>query len=143
VTRTAVLLQAVRAVYGAALLLVPGRVIRACTGNQAGARTRAVARVLGARHLAQVAVTAGSGPSAESLGLGAAVDIAHAASMAVLALADRRLRRVTLTDALIETAFAAAGVSSAVPPRARCRRGPGDAGGQVTPRRTDLYRATI
>jgi len=59
----------------------------------------------------------GSGPSAELLGLGAAVDITHAASMAGLALADRRVRRVTLTDALIEIAFAAAGLSSAVPPR--------------------------
>jgi hypothetical protein len=117
VTRTAVLLQAVRAGYGAALLVVPGRMIRACTGRQAGSRTRAVARVLGARHLAQAAVTVGSGPSAESLGLGAAVDITHAASMAVLALADRRVRRVTLTDALIEMAFATAGLSSAVPPR--------------------------
>jgi hypothetical protein len=37
--------------------------------------------------------------------------------MAGLALADRRVRRVTLTDALIEIAFAAAGLSSAVPPR--------------------------
>jgi hypothetical protein len=118
VTRTAVVLQAVRAGYGAALLLVPGRVIRAYTGSQPGARTRTVARVLGARHLAQAAVTVGSGPSAESLGLGAAVDITHAASMAALALADRRVRRVTLTDALIETAFAAAGLSAAVPPRA-------------------------
>jgi hypothetical protein len=117
VIRTAVLLQAVRAGYGAALLLVPGPVIRASTGSQAGPRTRAVARVLGARHLAQAAVTVGSGPSAEALGLGAAVDITHAASMAVLALADRRVRRMTLTDALIETAFAAAGLSSAVPPR--------------------------
>jgi len=118
VTRAAAALQAVRAGYGAALLLVPGRVIRVCTGSQAGSRTRTAARVLGARHLAQAAVTVGSGPSAESLGLGAAVDITHAASMAVLALADRRVRRVTLTDALIETAFAAAGLSSAVPPRA-------------------------
>ncbi len=116
--RAAAAVQAVRAGYGAALLLVPGRVIRACTGSQAGSRTRTVARVLGARHLAQAAVTLGSGASAESLGLGAAVDITHAASMAVLALADRRVRRVTLTDALIETAFAAAGLSSAVPPRA-------------------------
>jgi hypothetical protein len=119
VTRaTAGALQVVRAGYGATLLLLPGPVIRLCTGRPAGHRTRNVARLLGARHLAQAAVTAGTGPSAESLGIGAAIDITHAASMAGLAMADRRVRRVTLTDALIETAFAAAGLSSALPPRA-------------------------
>jgi hypothetical protein len=82
-------LQVVRAGYGAALLLLPGPVIRLCTGRPAGHRTRNVARVLGARHLVQAAVTAGSGPSAESLGIGAAIDITHAASMAGLAAADR------------------------------------------------------
>jgi hypothetical protein len=112
-----VVLQAVRAGYGGALLLLPGPAIRLCTGRPAGHRAQNVARLLGARHLVQAAVTAGSGPSAESLGIGAAVDLTHAASMAALALADRRVRRVTLTDALIETAFAAAGLSSAVPPR--------------------------
>ena len=106
-----------RAGYGAALVLVPGTAIRLSTGRPAGNRTRNVARVLGARHLVQAAVTAGTGPSAESLGLGAAVDLTHAASMAALALADPHVRRVTLTDALIEIAFAAAGLSSAVPPR--------------------------
>jgi hypothetical protein len=110
-------LQVVRAGYGAALLLLPGPVIRLCTGRPAGHRTRNVARVLGARHLVQAAVTAGSGPSAESLGIGAAIDITHAASMAGLAAADRRVRRVTLTDAIIEIAFAAASLSSALPPR--------------------------
>jgi hypothetical protein len=111
------LLQPARACYGGALLVAPGPVIRWCTGSPAGPRTRAVARVLGARHLLQAAVTTGAGPSAESLGLGAAIDIAHAASMAGLAVADRRVRRVTLTDALIEIAFAAAGLSSALPSR--------------------------
>jgi hypothetical protein len=110
-------LQVARAGYGAALLLVPGPAIRLSTGRTAGHRTRNVARVLGIRHLVQAAVTAGIGPSAELLGIGAAVDITHAASMAGLALADRSVRRVTLTDALIETAFAAAGLSSAVPSR--------------------------
>jgi hypothetical protein len=118
VTRAAGLLQAVRAGYGAALLLVPGPVIWLCTGGPAGPGTRNVARLLGARHLVQAAVTAGSGPSAESLGIGAAIDITHAASMAGLAVVDRRVRRATLTDALIEIAFAAAGLSSALPSRA-------------------------
>jgi hypothetical protein len=111
------LLQPARACYGGALLVAPGPVIRWCTGHPAGPRTRAVARVLGARHLLQAAVTTGAGPSAESLGLGAAIDIVHAASMAGLAMVDRRVRRATLADALIELAFAAAGVSSALPSR--------------------------
>ena len=114
---TARVLQAVRAGYGGTLLLLPGPAIRLCTGRPAGHRARNVARLLGARHLVQAAVTAGSGPSAESLGIGAAIDAVHAASMAGLAMADRRVRRLTLTDALIEIAFAAAGLSSAAPPR--------------------------
>jgi hypothetical protein len=110
-------LQVARAGYGSALLLLPGPALRLGGGHPADRRSRNVARVLGARHLVQAAVTGGIGPSAELLGLGAALDITHAASMAGLALADRRVRRVTLTDALIEIAFAAAGLSSAVPPR--------------------------
>lgn len=110
-------LQVARAGYGGALLLVPGPMLRLCSGHPADRRSRNVARVLGVRHLVQAAATAGIGPSAELLALGAAVDITHAASMAALALADRRVRRVTLTDALVETAFAAAGLSSAVPQR--------------------------
>jgi len=111
-------LQLVRAGYGGALLLLPGPALRLCGGRPADRRSRNVARVLGVRHLVQAAVTTGIGPSAELLTLGAAVDITHAASMAGLALADRRVRRATLTDAVIETAFAAAGLSSAVPARA-------------------------
>jgi hypothetical protein len=111
------LLQPARACYGGALLVAPGPVIRLCTGRPAGPRTRAVARVLGARHLLQAAVTIGAGPSAESLGLGAAVDMVHATSMAGLAMVDRQVRRATLTDALIEITFAAAGLSSALPAR--------------------------
>jgi len=104
------LLQVVRAGYGGVLLIVPGPVIRLATGRPAGPRARAVARVLGARHLIQAALTAAAAaPTAASLGLGAAVDLAHAASMGALGLADRQVRRLTLPDALIESTFAAAG----------------------------------
>ncbi|HTS98533.1 MAG TPA: hypothetical protein VMI33_18135 [Streptosporangiaceae bacterium] len=106
------LLQAVRAGYGGALLIAPGLVIRLVTGEPAGPRARAVARVLGARHLLQAALTTAAGRSAPSLGIGAAVDLVHAASMAALA-ADRRVRRLTLTDALVESALALAGLSAA------------------------------
>jgi hypothetical protein len=107
------LLQAVRAGYGGALLIIPGPLIRLATGRPAGPRARTVARVLGARHLLQAALTTGAASSAGSLGVGAAVDLAHAASMATLGLADRQVRRLTLSDALIESTFAAAGVSAA------------------------------
>jgi hypothetical protein len=107
------LLQVARAGYGGALLIVPGPVIRLATGRPAGRRARAVARVLGARHLLQAALTVAAAPGGASLEVGAAIDLTHAASMAALGLADRRARRLTLPDALIETTFAAAGVSAA------------------------------
>jgi hypothetical protein len=108
------LLQAVRAGYGGALLIAPGPVIRAAARGPDGPRARAVARVLGARHLLQAALTTAAGWSPESLWVGVAVDLMHAASMAALA-ADRRVRRLTLTDALLEATFAAAGGSAARP----------------------------
>ena len=107
------LLQVVRAGYGGALLTVPGPVIRLATARPAAPRARAVARVLGARHLLQAALTTAAASSRPSLEIGAAIDLVHAASMAALALADRQVRRLSLSDALIESAFAAAGVSAA------------------------------
>jgi hypothetical protein len=107
------LLQAIRAGYGGVLLIVPGPVIRMATGRPASRRACAVARVLGARHLLQAALTTAAPSRADALGAGAAVDLVHAASMAALALADRQVRRLTLSDALIESTFAAAGVSAA------------------------------
>jgi len=106
------LLLVARAGYGGVLLIAPGPVIRLVAGRPAGSRTRAVARVLGARHLLQAVLTAAA-PGGPSLGIGAAVDLVHAASMAALALADRPARRLTLSDALIESTFAAAGTSAA------------------------------
>jgi hypothetical protein len=107
------LLQVARAGYGGALLVVPGPVIRLVAGRPAGSRARTVARVLGARHLLQAALTTAAAPGGPSLRIGAAVDLVHAASMAALALADRQVRRLTLSDALIESTFAAAGASAA------------------------------
>jgi pyrimidine operon attenuation protein/uracil phosphoribosyltransferase len=56
-------------------------------------------------------VTIAADSSAESVGLGALVDLAHAASMVGLALVDRGVRRLTLSDALVATTFATAGLS--------------------------------
>jgi hypothetical protein len=117
------LFQAARACYGATLLVAPGTVIRAVTRRPAGSRTCAVVRLLGARHVLQAAATTAAGAGTGPLGLGAAIDLTHAASMAGLALADRQVRRLALTDAAIETSFAAAGLSAAWPGLARSGSG--------------------
>jgi hypothetical protein len=110
------LLQPARACYGGALLIAPARVIGLATGRPASRRACTMARVLGARHLLQAAATMAAASSAESLGLGAVVDLAHAASMAGLAVADRRVRRLTLSDVMIETVFATVGLSQVTHP---------------------------
>jgi hypothetical protein len=107
------LLVAARSGYGWLLASVPQRMIQVGTSRPPGPGAATVTRVLGARHLLQVALTAAAASSAGSLGLGAAVDLAHAASMAALGLADRQVRRLTLSDALVESTFAVAGASAA------------------------------
>jgi Domain of unknown function (DUF5911) len=79
-------------------------------------RTRAVARVLGVRHLIQAAVTAAV-PNAAVLTIGAQVDLAHAASMLALAATSRPLRRAGLADGLTAAVFAAGGMAGARTPR--------------------------
>jgi hypothetical protein len=106
VTRTQLALQLVRAGYGAALLLATGPTIRLATGRHPDRRTGQVARLLGARHLAQAALTAAL-PYPGTFTLGAQVDAVHAASMLLLAAVSRPARRTALTDVLPEAAFAA------------------------------------
>ncbi len=105
-------LPAIRACYGGVLLLAPGPMIRICTGRPATSRARNVTRVLGVRHLVQAALTAGAPPGAARLGIGAAIDLAHAASMVGLALADRGIQRAALADATIETLFTGGGLTA-------------------------------
>lgn len=115
----------VRAGYGVALVAAPQALIKLTgdpvTGQPAGAsrarpgrRACAVARVLGVRHLVQAGLTAAALRAREPdpslpLGLGAAVDVLHAATMVGLALADRGARRVALADTAVELVLAAAG----------------------------------
>jgi hypothetical protein len=100
-----------RAAYGAVLLVAPGAVIGLCTGRPASGLARAVARVLGARHLGQALVT-GISPTGTVLAVGVSVDLAHAASMLALAAGDRPLRKAELADGLAAAAFAALGAVS-------------------------------
>lgn len=95
-----------RAGYGAVLLCAPGAVIGLCTGRRASPRARAVARLLGFRHLAQAAMTA-MAPTPAVLAIGAEVDLAHAASMLALGAGNWPLRRAPLSDAAVAVIFAA------------------------------------
>jgi hypothetical protein len=101
-----------RAGYGVALVAVPGLLI-GLTGDRPGRRECAVARVLGVRHLMQAAITVAAERAGLNspvvLGGGAAVDLLHAASMLALGAVDTGVRRTALTDAAVETGFAAAG----------------------------------
>jgi hypothetical protein len=102
---------AARACYGAVLLLMPGRVIAAATGRAASRRACVVARVLGARHLAQ-AVVCGLLPTRPVIAAGATADELHAASMLALSAIAPGVRRAVLADAVTATALAAAGEAS-------------------------------
>jgi hypothetical protein len=115
VTKAGRALQLVRAGYGAALFLAPGPVIRLASGRPPGRRACRTARVLGARHLVQTALTAAA-PWPGTFAIGAQVDAVHAASMVLLAAVSRSGRRPALTDALTEAAFAAAGFSASTQP---------------------------
>jgi hypothetical protein len=91
-------------------MLAPGPVIKLATGHVPSRQACQVARVLGARHLAQTALTALTGrPSVFAAGAG--IDAIHATSMLFLAAADGSVRQAALVDALAESALAAGGFS--------------------------------
>jgi hypothetical protein len=105
-------LQRIRVGYGAALVFMPGTTIFLATGRLPSRRTRRVAQLLGARHLAQAALTAAA-PRPEVFAVGALLDAVHATSM-LLAAFSRAGRSAALTDALTEAAFAVAGFSASI-----------------------------
>jgi hypothetical protein len=100
----------VRAGYGVGLVCAPQVLIRWAGDGEPSRRACEVARVLGARHLAQAALTMAT-PG--GLGFGGAVDFTHAASMVALALVDGRARRVALLDAGMESTLGVAGIVAA------------------------------
>jgi len=101
-----------RVVYGLSLVAAPNPLLHMISGQRATPRERALTRVLGARLLAQGAVT-DVRPDAVSVALGAEVDLVHAASMLVWAAVDRQSRRLTLMSAALAGLFAAAGAAQA------------------------------
>ncbi|MDM4719295.1 hypothetical protein QTQ03_06665 [Micromonospora sp. WMMA1363] len=94
---------AVRLAWGTALLLMPGQLLRP-VGPVTTAAERTL-RVLGARQVAQAAVTAYR-PTPVVFTLGAVVDVLHAGTAVALAAVDRRQRSAALTDAVIATGWA-------------------------------------
>lgn len=100
--------------YGLAQVLVPGRlgavVLR--LHRPPGPPLTHVARVLGARHLAQ-ALPCAVWPRRGVLQAGVAVDGLHAASMVALAVASPRWRRAALAETCLAVIFTALGVKAA------------------------------
>ena len=106
-----VLFPAARACYGAALLCAPGLALGLATGQAPSQRARMVARILGARHLAQAVLTLWRPRPAVFLA-GAGIDACHAASMLALAVADPGMRRPGIADAATAAAFTATGFTA-------------------------------
>ncbi len=102
----------VRAVVGTALLIAPGPVLRRVAAVPVDRPARMFARILGARHVAQAAITVRHHTPEWLLG-GASVDAAHAATMIVLAARDPGRRRLALMNVGSAAMFAAAGLSEA------------------------------
>lgn len=97
-------LEAVRAAVGGAELIAPALVGRVLLWRTPDWKVRAVARVLGARHLVQAGLTYSGGPGLHVLG--ADVDLLHSASMVLLGVFAGRYRRPALTSAVIALTFA-------------------------------------
>jgi hypothetical protein len=96
--------ELLRAGWGLALLAAPDVVVSRVGAASPDPRTRAVARVLGARHLLQAALTIAA-PSRRVLRWGGFADLAHASTDLALAAQDARYRRAALIDACIATSF--------------------------------------
>ncbi|GAB3809255.1 hypothetical protein [Micromonospora zhanjiangensis] len=100
-------MEAGRAVWGVLLIVAPGAVLRA-----AGSADRRVARntmrVLGARHVAQAALS-GLRPRRTTVAVGALVDALHAASDVAIAAVDPRYRRIATIDAVVTAAWSGLG----------------------------------
>lgn len=101
-----------RLAVGVQHLLMPELGAKLVLGRRLDRRACLVARVLGARYLAQ-ALVSGAAPTGAVLALGAEVDAAHAASMIMLGLLDRPRRREALASALVAGSFAVAGMRAA------------------------------
>lgn len=105
-----------RAAWGLALLLAPRLVLERVHRVQVDSRSLAVARVLGARQLAQAALS-GIRPTPEILAVGVWVDTAHAITGGGLAVMDRSRARAAVTDMAVAGAWAILGYRDLVSDR--------------------------
>ena len=101
-------IEMLRGAWGLALIAVPDPVLGAVHRLRIDTKSRAVARILGARHLTQ-AILSGYRPSPEVLAMGVWVDAIHALAALGLAAIDRRRIRAGLADTAIAAVWAAAG----------------------------------
>jgi hypothetical protein len=116
-----------RGAYGLAELAVPRTAMQAFRISPRRSSVL-LTRLLGARELAQVTVSAVV-PTRAVLGVGLAVDVLHALSMVGVATVSRRHRRAALTSAAMTSLFALAGavtVRSAPRPRVEATTGEDD-----------------
>lgn len=101
-------LEVVRGGWGLVLLLAPRVVLHRMSRTAPDHRALVVARVLGARQLAQ-AVASGRADSPAVLRLGVAADTAHALTGVGLALLDSDRARPALADAAVAGCWALLG----------------------------------
>ncbi len=98
------LLQLVRALWGGTLLIAPRPLLRRTGPSSRGIVQ--VTRILGARHLAEVAILAAARRRRRPPRWPVIVDLAHGASMVAIASACPRLRRDALASATVAGALA-------------------------------------
>jgi len=102
------LIELARAGWGGALLFAPRVVLNRVHHVEVDTKSVLVARVLGARHLTQAALS-GINPSPEVLAMGVWVDVAHASTAVALAVVDRTRARAGLADAAVAGLWAGVG----------------------------------
>jgi hypothetical protein len=104
-------MSGLRLIWGSTLLAAPQAVLDRMPAGDARPPVRALARVLGARHLIQVTMTLHH-TTRSRLIIGAAVDASHAATMALLARWRPERRELALANAVAAAALAIAGVTA-------------------------------
>jgi hypothetical protein len=101
-------IELLRAAWGASLLLFPRAVLEHVHGVRVDRKAVLIARILGARHMAQASLS-GLDPSPEILAGGVWVDSVHSLTAVGLAGVDRRRARAGVTDAVIAALWAVFG----------------------------------
>ena len=103
--------SAVRAAYGLALLCIPGRMIALLDVPDDAPGAGIVVQLLGARHVAQAALTLGW-PTRGVTAVGVVADTLHCATDIGTAAALPRWRRAAAIDAVLAALFACVGAQA-------------------------------